>query len=492
MQERAVLWTAPRLDVIGRLWRLFHSLHLLLALLFGIIALTLVGTLVMQAPPEVLGDPLARKMWLLQAQRKYGSLADLLAALDLFNVFNSLLFKGLLGLLTLNVIVCTLNRAPKVWASTRVKVRMPDTFFEKNPHRADLGVRAAAIDATLEAATRALRGQRYRVALERGEGGYHLLAERNRYAKLATFINHLGLVLALGGLSVTGLFGVRDNAFILAEGTTRAIPFAPEVSVHLESFLDEYTPSGVPKDYRSEVVIYDGGREALRGTIRVNQPLEYQGIRLHQAFFGWAAVVQVKRSDGTVLFDQPVSLAFRDPRYGERPVGFFALPSEGLVVDVVGNSGPEDRSILPGQVAMFVYRQSDQERPVTGGIFDQRQPRTWENLELSFQRETRFAGLQAVRDPGVPIMAIAAVLIVGGTMIVFNFPHRKLWLQLTPAGAGTRLRLAAMSARDPGFDQEFARLAAVVERAVPPAVAVADAALSADAPPAAGEIPARW
>src|SRR5581483_11099068 len=114
------------------------------------------------------------------------------------------------------------------------------------------------------------------------------LADRNRYAKLATFINHLGLVMTLAGLTVSGLFGVRDNAFIIAEGTTREVSFAPGIAVHLDSFLDEYTPSGAPKDYKSDVVIYDNGQEAERGTIRVNDPMEYKDLRFHQAFFGWA------------------------------------------------------------------------------------------------------------------------------------------------------------------------------------------------------------
>src|SRR3989337_3727900 len=128
------------------------------------------------------------------------------------------------------------------------------------------------------------------------------------------------------------------------------------ISVGLDHFTDEYWLEGPPKDFRSEIVIYEGGKEVKRGITRVNSPVKYKGIRFHQSFFGQAAVMKVKDEAGTELFNAAVPLAWQT-REGRRPVGSFDLPDQGLTAYVIGpRSGETDPLVPAGEMRVEVYR----------------------------------------------------------------------------------------------------------------------------------------
>ncbi len=122
-----------------------------------------------------------------------------------------------------------------------------------------------------------------------------MYADRFRLSRLGTFLTHLSLVLMLIGAMMGRLWGWKDDQFIVAEGATREVPLAKNISVKLEQFQEEWYVEGPPKDFSSEIVIYDNGQEVKRGTTRVNSPLSYKGITFNQAFFGQVAVVEVQR-----------------------------------------------------------------------------------------------------------------------------------------------------------------------------------------------------
>ncbi|MBI4234031.1 MAG: cytochrome c biogenesis protein ResB, partial [Chloroflexi bacterium] len=73
------------------------------------------------------------------------------------------------------------------------------------------------------------------------------------------------------------------------------------LSLKLESIVDEYWPEGPPKDYRSQVVLYENGQEVQQGVLRVNHPMSYKGVRFYQSFFGQAVVTEVRDQSGQTL-----------------------------------------------------------------------------------------------------------------------------------------------------------------------------------------------
>jgi cytochrome c biogenesis protein len=313
-----------------------------------------------------------------------------------------------------------------------------------------------AVTAT-ERVRRALSRARYRVVVEEGDA-VAVFADKNRFSRFGTFLAHLSLVLILVGTVIGGLWGFHDDEFIIPEGATREVGRGTGLSVQLIEFTDEYDVQGPPKDFRSEIVIYKDGTEVKRGTVRVNSPMGYDGVRFFQGFFGQTAVMDVKDASGKVLFHDSVPLAWAT-RDGARPIGSFMLPEQNLAVYVIGpRSGESDALIAAGEMRVEMYTQSGGTLATTETL-TQGQTKELAGLDVTFVRESRFTGLQVAKDPGVNLIWIAAALMVLGLMMMFYLPSKRLWAvcRQRPDGA-TEVRIATTTERDFSQAKDFASL----------------------------------
>ena len=457
------LW---ELDLIGRVWRVFTSVRLALVLILLITAAVLAGTLLDQAPPSVIADPASYGQWLERARTKYGVWTDVFNVLQLFNVFHALWFRRPIGLLTASIIICTVNRWRGIWSTVfHTRVRMGDAFFQHARFNASLDV-AMPAPAAAERVKRALSHSHYRVLTQTDAGSIALYADRNRFSRFGTFFSHLSIVMILAGAIVGGIWGFKDPEFIVPEGTARELGLGTDISVKLEHFTDEYYLEGPPKDFRSDIVIYENGEEVKRGTVRVNSPMSYKGIQFFQSFYGQTAVMNVKDAAGTSLFNTSVPLAWQT-RQGNRPVGSFTLPEKNLEVYVVGpKSGENDPLVPAGEMRVEVY-QRDSGSAVAVDNLSQGTPKELAGLNFTFQREQRFTGLIVAKDPGVNLIWAASGLMVFGLVMLFYFPHRRLWALCASRPDGTAdVRLGMTADRDISLTDEFNRVRANVELAL--------------------------
>ena len=460
--KRETLW---ELGIALKAWRFFSSIKLALVLILGIATLVLAGTLLDQVPASVLADSRAYSQWLTVEHRKYGAWTNVFDRVQLFNVFHALYFRLILGALALNIMVCTANRLKAIWiVAFRTRVRMGQPFFEHAKFRSRIEVACTPAEAA-ERIRRTLSRSRYRVKLDRDDHSVALFGDLNRLSPFGTIFTHLSLILILGGAVAGGIWGFKDSEFIVAEGTTRPLGNDTNVSVRLDQFVDEYYVDGPPRDFRSDVVVFDGGKQVAQGSIRVNSPLVYKGIAFHQAFYGQTAIVKVEDTAGKVLFNDSVPLAWQT-NDGQRPVGSFSLPAQGLDVYVIGpESGVNDRLIPPGEMRFEVSRQSAKAAEPTNLI--QGTPVQLAGLTFTFERESRFAGLKVVKDPGVNIIWVGAALMIVGMVLLFYLPRRRVWAlcKQTPDGS-TEVFLAMPVQRDISLESEFEHLRAKIARAL--------------------------
>src|SRR6185369_9432361 len=130
-----------------------------------------------------------------------------------FRVFTSPWFSAALAVLVLSIIVCTLDRTPRLWRqSAHVRVVQPEPFYDPElPDRAT--VPAGPPPATIGAI---LRRHRFRVRSERVDDVVHVYGDRNQWTKLATLLTHLGLILFLVAAAVTSRFG-DEQGLVVAE-----------------------------------------------------------------------------------------------------------------------------------------------------------------------------------------------------------------------------------------------------------------------------------
>lgn len=296
-----------QLDPARRLWRLLTSVRFAL-LLIGLLALaSLAGLLIPQLPSQMQGNPAASSAWLEFQRGRFGLLTTPMDRLGLFNIFRSIWFAATLALLVASICVCTAGRLPPVWRNVfRPQTRVPDEYLERD--QASVTFPAPEVPSLV----RALGRRRFRVATRVEGGATYLFADRFPWAQLATFVSHLALILFVTGGFVT-VMTARDRQIFIAEGTTTpvfAITDRDHMQVYVEKAIARFDASGFPRDYRTELVIYRGGREAARGVTTVNNPLAYGGYRFHQsAYFPDGAVLRVREvASGRLVYDETLAL----------------------------------------------------------------------------------------------------------------------------------------------------------------------------------------
>jgi cytochrome c biogenesis protein len=434
-------------DVFDDLWRLFSSPKLALGLTLAIVAASFAGALIAQAPSEVLRHPDAFQTWVERIRPKFGPLTDVFQTLQLFWVFETVWFRGLLGLLAINTVICTVNRLPSIWRAVfQPAIRPGDGLFERGRPRQRVQLAGTSIgDMTSPAEMsspvhQSLRRQHYRVVATTDDGRTYLYADRNRFARFGTLLTHLAIIVGLAGTAVSGPLGFfEEPVFAVPVGSTRDVGHDTRLAIEVDDFADEYHPDGRPKDYRTEAVLYESGREVARQAIRVNEPLIYNGVRFHQSFYGQAAMLSVSDSTGSVLFRDAVALTWRS-NDGTRAVGYFFLPAQDLHVYLIGTAGQSDTLIRPGEIVVEAYKGAVR-LPTERATLTQRQAQSISGLAFLFERELPFTGLRVVRDPGASIIWIASTMIVLGMILTFYFPHRRMWARVQPEPAGVGIVL---------------------------------------------------
>jgi len=451
--------------VAGRIFRLLASMKFALVLILVLAIVTMIGTVVDQVPQGVLEDQFAYAKWLSRAHERYGMWTSPFERLQLFNVFHSLVFRALLGMLAASIVICTVSRWHGIWNTAfHTPTRVPETFFGHARYHVQFESSLQVSDAAARV-RKALRGSRYHVRADVDETTVALFGDRNRLSRFGTFLTHLALVLILIGAIAGGLWGFKDPGFVVAEGSTRDLGMGTNISVRLDHFADEYYVDGPPKDYRSDVVIFDDGREVKQGTIRVNSPMRYEGIAFHQLFYGQAAVMKVQDAAGNTVFEDNIPLAAQTSD-GLRPVGYFEIPTYGLTAFVIGAApGPEDPAIPAGDVRVEVYK-GDSSAGSPANLI-QGTAATVAGLTFTFERESRFTGLKVVKDPGVNIIWVACGLLVAGMVALFYLPPRRLWALCVRRPDGTtEVRVAMPAQRDFAMDGEFERMSGKVKDAL--------------------------
>lgn len=382
---------------------------------------------------------------------------DLFETLGFFRVFTAGWFTALLALLAVSIVVCTLDRTPRLWRSARdVRVVQSDSFFDPAlPDRAVIsgGLRAEDVRA-------ALRGAGFRVRAEEGAGGaLFLYGDRHQNARLFTLITHAGLVGFILAAAITSGFGF-ETGILLPEGQAlpvESIGSAGLVSVKSLAFTAPRDAEGRFTDFTTDLAVYRDGREIDRKVIRVNDPLAAAGYTFHQNFFGPAVDLTIRDGAGRLLWAGPIPL---DEVNAGRPYGRFAIPGreEGLEM-LLGEDAAGATSLAV--VGYRIIGQDADGGPVVETVFvgGAAPGRTYvvetSDLRITFEKVTAYSGVIVKRDPGASIVWGSFFLLIVGLSLTFYFPRRRAWARLAPSG---ELRLVARADRYVDLRREFSRL----------------------------------
>lgn len=443
----------------------FYNKRVGLLLILATGLLSLLGVVFPQMPSRAQGDPTGRALWLDQVRPRFGGWTGALDWAGMFSVFSSPLFVTAMALLAISILACTAHRLPLLWqAAFRPHTKVKGSFFTRAKLR-DVVVTPLSADKAMQATFDDLHRVRARLLRDESGPGLNLYADRFHLAPFGTAVAHLAMVVIMMGFLISSLTGFRDESFALTVGLPSDVGQGTGLTATAESFEDTYYDTGQPKDYVSELVLHRGGVEVARQHIRVNEPLHFEGIDFHQAYFGVSAVATVVDSTGATLVDGGVPLQWTTADK-TRTYGTVVVPDRNLeIVFVAAASGQQVRGIAPGQVAVEVYP-IDSDSPLGTATLDPGVPATVADLSVTFEREQQFTGLLVKKDPGALVVWIGCAMLALGTCVTMFLRHHRIWIRVTDAPEGALVQLASPDRADAVFARRFGLITKSIARSI--------------------------
>jgi len=436
-------------------WNFLISLKLAIWTLIFLAVTSILGTVVEQnQPPE-------------KYHQAYEDWAyNLLDRINLFDMYHSWWFLLLLCLFALNLTCCTIDRLPRAIRTVRKPKLILDDATEKSLGLTERWKSNGAVPQWAETYGSALARTFAAPRVTEVDGAVHLYAEKGVASRFGAYATHAGIVIIFVGAILGNVFGFKSYLSI-PDGTEAShldirggkehldLPFA----VRNNRFWVETYPSGQPSKYASDLSVIENGREVLRKTITVNDPLAYKGIWFYQSGYGEAggatAQVSLKRPDGTSLGN--LSLAPNEPVGIE---GYGTVRGVKYDENYQGN-GPalQVKIEKPGRPVSDVW--------ILQGRPEQDRLRN-DSLAFSFGglASKMYTGLQVAKDPGVNVVWLGCLLLTAGMMISFFVSHRRIWIRLTEGLKGkVEITAGGTANRNrPAFEKTFAAVVTEIRK----------------------------
>lgn len=490
-------------NIIDKVWDLFASVKLAVVI-FSLIALTsIVGTIIEQrAAPEkniqiltgLVGESIAPSVY------------SVLEAMGFIDMYRSWWFVGLLVLFSSNLLVCSLDRLPRVWKLVREPLKpLKDEQFKSLGIKRELSLKGKP-ENIKETVGKALKKMGMKFRESSGEEGLQLYAQKGRYSRLGVFITHLSMIIILGG-ALIGIFFGFNGSLNLPEGTAYSMAFMPmgylapverkerellidtvqetggdlalasarlRVSedrlrgrmqslgiqplgfqVLCEDFeVEFYGDSDMPKEYTSHLKVYDQGIEVMDKWIEVNAPLKYKGYTFYQSSYG------VMGNPSTYEYIlKATSNTGQSRTYMVRLGEKITIPGTDIEASV-SDFTPSlrfDRSGNPITYSELMNNPAVRLQIWEGGRENskwvlRRYPATWNisgsnTIQLVDIMGAQYTGLQVRKDPGVWIVYLGCFLMSAGLYIAFFMTHRKIWVKIESGKGESKIMVSATTSK---------------------------------------------
>lgn len=383
------------------------SAKLAIILFFLLAGISILGTLIPQGQPGsfYLG--------------KYGQvLGKLILFFQINDAYHSWWYITTLFLFLFNLIVCSINRLP---FTIKLYQKDPGELHpEKLPNKLVEQVRVSS-EQLGELIAKKYGFKRIDKNFDNGEFFYKSV---NKPFFFSVYVVHFSLVIIIIGALIGAFWGYRGNMSILEGESSNVVqpfrkrePVYLDFTVKLNKFILETYPNGMPKEYISNVTIYDKNK-TFDAIIKVNEPLKYKDVTFYQASYNiipefTIKVIHNKKSeDFRISPFQPIniedkySIALQD--YGE---------AHGLIfmkLWIVNEENGESKEglIISGFPPLEVSFSED-------------------NLSLEYVDLAKLyymTGLQAKEDPGNVVVYLGFIIMMLGLFFVYYFDPKTYWL----------------------------------------------------------------
>jgi cytochrome c biogenesis protein len=397
-------------------------------------------------------------------QTSFGQLwGTMIPLLGIDDTYHSLWYRLLMGLLSMNIIVCSIDRLSASWSlifpgAQTVKVNR----FRNKSDRITFDV-IDTVEQIREAISQYLSKQLKCCELKSTDDGFYFYGETGRKSRLGVYAVHLSVLLMILGGIIGSFFGFDGYVQIL-EGEQKAsivvgqnqkldLPFA----IRCDDFSVSFYENGSPSEFKSILSLIKNKNVILTKPILVNHPLRYDGINIFQSSYGTITpdfkdempenVVLIFQNTQTFA-DVPIKATLNKRFELPDGKGFFTIqsyqpsfqfsghslgPTLTLLLEKKStNSAKEDQ--FTNQVVMIPVQYQGFDRMRRGDFFIRVMN---ENVfRLPDSEKIYYTGLQITKDPGIWFVYSGFIIMLLGIFVTFFISHRQYFVEVIEKSPG--------------------------------------------------------
>ena len=408
--------------------------------------------------------------------------------LGLFDIYHAWYFNALLCLVSLNIVLASVDRFPKTWLFvSKPNLTVPVRWLRDQKQTGELEMKGdmAEISSRITSAMKAAGWRK--ISVTEKAGRTYIFGQSGVWNRFGAYAVHVGLLTIFTGGFLTAQFGTTGQMPLrpghttnLMLGTVVELDKTKELTSRLPFEIactdiqqrlikkDESIAANNTIDWTTRFTITDetGAHDAA---VRMNEPFDYRGYRFFQASF-----TPIGRARNITLVATPV--ANGDPQEITIPRDGEASLANGTKVKFsefrgnfrIGREDPdENTSAYPNPAAILQITQLDSP-PQTAYAFGPQMV----NLPVSsdpvggytfqlkdFEKVADQHILSVQRDPGATVVYVGFILLFIALVAVFFFSHQRVWAAIERGSDGTsNIVLGGNTNRSiNAFDDKFTR-----------------------------------
>lgn len=466
--------------------KLLSSVRLGVILLILLVALSMIGMVIMQKNVDGFESYYSELM---------PSTRMLFRTLGFFDIYHAWYFNLLLLVLSLNIVLASIDRFPTAWRFVKhKKLEAGRKFLESQQQHAALTVEAESNSAAASKVAVAFRKLGLRPTVTEKNGRAFIFGERGAWNRLGAYAVHVALLTIFTGGFLTAQFS-REGQMPLTPG------MSTNQMTNLQFNLDETSQVDIGKvpvdlpftvtctDIQQKLINKDGSilqnntidwltriritdeTGTREGLVHLNEPLDYRGYRFFQASFisrGSARNIKLRltsQADGSV---QEVTIQ----RNGS------AQLQDGTRIDFVDffpdfriiNGKPDTDSGDYNNPAAVLKLTTPEGKPLQAYAFAAELPSGapvgapvggYKFRIIDFEKVPYAHILSIQKDPGKTPFYLGGALLILTLCGVFFFSHQRVWtlVEERADGEGFDVVLGGSTNRNKlGFEDRFKKL----------------------------------
>lgn len=451
-----------RRSIVDVVLGLLSSVPFGLALLGGLIGACMIGMLIQQQELE-------------SFPKYYASLTPaeklVYGQLGFFNIYHTWYFNALLLLLSLNIVLSSIDHFPKAWSLfRRKKLTASPTFAQSQRVHEAAELRGVERSELVVRASRVAKAARFKVRVIEEETRTTIFAERGAWNRLGAYAVHVALLTIFLGGFLTAKYGhtggmwlsvgqtedkmtqqvysvdAAANGFATSQRSLE-LPFEVECLDVQQKLIDKskFIDAMNTIDWLTLVKIKDetGEHQAL---VHLNKPYDYRGYRFFQSSFqavGSARTINLRMTpDGsdvqqniTVKLNQETTLAdgtrvhylefnpdFQAGQNGRPGMasGEYNNPAAHLEITTPNGERREAWAFTENFIKTI------NEAPFMKSAF--LASSGWQITLTDFEKASQAHMLSVQYDPGINVVYLGFLLLCLTLVGVFFFSHQRLWI----------------------------------------------------------------